>query len=155
MKQVIIEATHILESFTRFKDLIYSKINLKIEYAPPYICKIWDYNRCETELIALLKFLICAIYYQVKMYMNKQNFFNKMLLNIFQNLIPNKVIICDDKDPPCINDEIKKLIRRKTWLFQCQRKSHYLDYAILNSIAQFITNVINLSKLKYHERLAS
>ena len=87
--------------------------------------------------------------------MNKQNFFNKMLLNIFQNLIPNKVIICDDKDPPCINDEIKKLIRRETWLFQSQRKSHYLDYAILNSIAQFITNAINLSKLKYHERLAS
>ena len=77
MKQVIIEATHMLESFTRCINLIYSKFNLKIEYPPPYICKIWDYNRCETELIALLKFLICAIYSQVKMYMNKQNFSTK------------------------------------------------------------------------------
>ena len=39
--------------------------------------------------------------------------FNKMLLNIFPNFIPNKIILCDDKDPPWMNDEIKKLIKRK------------------------------------------
>ena len=31
--------------------IIYSKLNLKIEYPPPYICKIWNYNRDETDLI--------------------------------------------------------------------------------------------------------
>ena len=39
--------------------------------------------------------------------------FNKTLLNIFPNFIPNKIILCDDKDPPWMNDEIKKLIKRK------------------------------------------
>ena len=46
------------------------------------------------------------------------------------------------------------LIKRKTWLFQCQRKSRNLDYASLNSITQDISNAVNSLKLKYHERLA-
>ena len=36
--------------------------------------------------------------------------FNKTLLNIFHNYIPNTFILCDDKDPPWINEEIKYLI---------------------------------------------
>ena len=80
--------------------------------------------------------------------------FSKTLLNIFNNFIPNKIILHDDKDPPWMNDEIKKLINRKNWLFQCQRKSGNLDYASLNSITQDISNAVNSSKLKYSERLA-
>ena len=38
---------------------------------------------------------------------------HKTLLNIFDNLITDKIILCDDKDPPRMNDEIKKLIKRK------------------------------------------
>ena len=75
MKQVITEPAHILESFYSCIDLIftnqqsivmdsgvhlslhekcyhqiiYSKLNLRIEYPPPYIRKIWDYNRSETD----------------------------------------------------------------------------------------------------------
>ena len=74
MKQVITEPTHILESSSSRIDLIftnqpnivmdsgvhlslhekchhqiiYSKLNLRIEYPPPYIRKMWDYNRSET-----------------------------------------------------------------------------------------------------------
>ena len=77
MKQVIIEPAHILESFASCIDLIftnqpnivtnsgvhlslhekchhqiiYSKLNLRIEYTPPYIRKIRDYNRSETDSI--------------------------------------------------------------------------------------------------------
>ena len=53
-----------------------------------------------------------------------------------------------------MNDEIKNLIKRKNWLFHCQRKSGNLDYASLNFITQDISNAVNSSKLKYHERLA-
>ena len=80
--------------------------------------------------------------------------FNKTLLNIFHNFIPNKIVLCDDKHPPRMNNEIKNFIKRKNWLFQCQRKSGNLDYASLNSITQDISNAVNSSKLKYHERLA-
>ena len=98
MKQVITEPTHILENSFSCIDLIfsnqtniitdsgvyptlhsnchhqivYSKLNLKIEYPPPYTRKIWDYNRSETDLITtLLKVLIGQNYSQPKMFMNK------------------------------------------------------------------------------------
>ena len=77
MKQVITELTHILENSSSCIDLIffhqsnlitdagvhptlyskchhqiiYSKLNLKIEYPTHYTRKIWDYNRSETDLI--------------------------------------------------------------------------------------------------------
>ena len=77
MKQVITEPTHISENSDSCIDLIfnnqpnivmdsgvhlslheichhqiiYSKLHLQIEYPPPYIRKIWDYNRSETESV--------------------------------------------------------------------------------------------------------
>ena len=98
MKQVIIEPIRILESFASCIDLIftnqpnitmdsgvhisphekchhqiiYSKLSFRIEYPPPYIRKIWDYNRSETDSInRSIKFLISLIYFQVKIYINK------------------------------------------------------------------------------------
>ena len=41
-------------------EIIYSKLNLKIEYPPLYIRKIWNYNRAETDLI---KNLIVQVYF--------------------------------------------------------------------------------------------
>ena len=81
--------------------------------------------------------------------------FNKTLLNIFHNYIPNKFILCDDKDPPWINEEIKSLIHRKNSLYQRQRKSGSIDYTSLNALTIDISNAISSSKLKYHERLAN
>ena len=52
-----------------------------------------------------------------------------------------------------MNSKIKSLMKRKNWLFQCQRKSGNLDFASLNFIAQDISNAVNSSKLKYHEHL--
>ena len=31
--------------------IIYAKLNLKIEYPPPYTRKIWNYRKSETDLI--------------------------------------------------------------------------------------------------------
>ena len=76
---------------------------------------------------------------------------NKTILNIF-NFIPNKLIVCDDKDPPWMNNEIKTLIKRKNWLYQRQRRSGTLDYNMLNAITMN-SNAMNSSKLKYHDFL--
>ena len=82
--------------------------------------------------------------------------FNETLLNIFRNFIPNIIILCDDKGLPWMNNKIKKLIKTKNWLFQCQcqRKSGNLNCASLNSITQDISNAVNSLKLKCHKRLA-
>ena len=39
--------------------------------------------------------------------------FNQTLMNIFSNYIPNKLITVDDKDPPWMNESIKKNIMAK------------------------------------------
>ena len=39
--------------------------------------------------------------------------FNQTLINIFSNYIPNKLITVDDKDPPWMNESIKKNIMAK------------------------------------------
>ena len=69
--------------------------------------------------------------------------------------MPNKFILCDDKDPRWINEEIKSLIHRKNSLYQRQRKSGSIDYTSLNALTIDISNAISSSKLKYHERLAN
>ena len=35
-------------------------------------------------------------------------------MGIFENSIQHKIIICNDKDPPWMNKEIKALIEEKT-----------------------------------------
>ena len=39
--------------------------------------------------------------------------FNETIVNIVSNYIPNKCITCNDKDPPWLNDHIKRLINQK------------------------------------------
>ena len=99
--------------------IIYSKLNLKIEYLPPYTHKIWKYNRSETDLInRSIESFDWSKLFSGKNVHEQVELFNKTLLNIFHNFIPNKIILCDDRDPPWMNDEIKKMIKRKNWLFQ-------------------------------------
>ena len=80
--------------------------------------------------------------------------FNKTILNIFHNFIPNKLIICYDKDTSWTNDKIKILIKKKNWLHQGQRRTGNSDCNMLNAFTTDISNAANSSKFKYHEHLA-
>ena len=89
------------------------------------------------------------------MYTNPVEIVDKTLLNIFYNYIPNKFILCNDKDAPWINEEIKSFMDRKNSLCQRQRKSDSIDYTSLNVLTIDISNAIRSSNLKYHERHAN
>ena len=120
MKQVITEPAHILESFDRCIDLIfisqsnivmdsgvhlllhgkchhqiiYSKLNLRIEYPAPYISKIWDYNRSETYSInRSIEMFDWSYLFSGKNMHEQVELFNKTLLTIFQNFIPSKIVL--------------------------------------------------------------
>ena len=97
--------------------IIYAKPNLKIEYRPPYTRKIWNYSRSETDLInRSIENFDWSKLFSGKNVHEQVELFNKTLLNIFPNFIPNEIIVCDaDRDPPWRNDEIKKMIKRKNW----------------------------------------
>ena len=41
------------------------------------------------------------------------NIFNKTIINIFSNFIPNKLVTFDDKDPPWMTEKLKKQIKWK------------------------------------------
>ena len=38
---------------------------------------------------------------------------NDLLLNIYSNYIPNKTVLCDDKDPPWMTNGIRTVIEMK------------------------------------------
>lgn len=104
-KQLITESTHILESFFNCIDLIftnkpnivmdsgihsrlhskchhqtiYSKVNLKIEYSPPYTRVIWDYNRVENDSInrAIESFDQPKLFFGKNVHTSKLNFLTK------------------------------------------------------------------------------
>ena len=44
--------------------------------------------------------------------------FNKTMLNVFHNFIPNNNMICNDKDPPWFNNQIKTLTEKKNHLLK-------------------------------------
>ena len=95
------------------------RTQFKIEHLPPYIRKIWDYNRPETDSInCSIEIFDWSYLFSCKNMYKQVEIFNKILPDIFHNFIPKKIVLCDDQD-----DEIKILIKKKNWLFQCQRKS--------------------------------
>ena len=81
--------------------VIYAKLNLQIEYPPPYTRAIWDYGKAQFDLIneAIENFDWNKPFPGQDIH-NQVNLFNTTILNIFQNFIPNKIILCDDKEPP-------------------------------------------------------
>ena len=113
MKQVTTEPTHILENFSSYigcifsnqpnlimdsgvhptlhskchHQIIYSKLNLKIKYPPPYTRKVWNYSRSETDLInhSIESFDWSKLFSGKNVY-EQVELFNKTLLDIFHNL---------------------------------------------------------------------
>ena len=73
--------------------IIYSKLNLKIEYLSPYTHKIWNYNRSETDLSnrSIESFDLSKLFSGKNVH-EQVELFNKTLLNIFHNFIPIKII---------------------------------------------------------------
>ena len=47
-----------------------------------------------------------------------------IMINYLSNYIPDEIIICDDRDPPWINNRVKELINEKSDTFQCYLHSN-------------------------------
>ena len=184
LNQLIQETTHILNSssscidliFTSQPDLVmesgihsslhsnchhqivFAKFNLSIFYPPPYERTVWYYERGNTELIrrAIDQFDwvrdLSNINVDEKVY-----FFTKTLLNIIQNFIPHKTIICDDRDPPCINKETKKLMFEKRLAFKsyCYSNKSMFLFEKFKALQYQLNISIEESKEKCYTKLPS
>ena len=83
---------------------MYAKFNLKIHFPPPFEQEIWYYGQGNNELIrrAVHEFNWQRAFSNVNTN-ERVSFFNRTILNIASNFIPNETVIWNDRDPPWIN----------------------------------------------------
>ena len=108
-----------------------------MEYPPPYFREVWVYGKAETDLINRIDQFDWVNLFLDKNINQQVILFNLTILNIFYNFIRKKTILCNDKDPPWMNDrikQIKKEIKIKKTIFEKQKESHTVDHVILSDI---------------------
>ena len=138
--------------------IVFAKINLKIDFPPPYERILWDYNKADNTMINQciqqfnwdIAFLGKSIEEQVKI-------FNDTVLNIFSNFVPFKTVTFDDKDPPWITDHIKTKLVLKNTLYRKYimngKKSQ--DLAVLENTRKYTSDLIIKSRKDYYMNLGS
>ena len=87
--------------------------------------------------------------------MKKVYFFTKTLLNIIQNFVQHEIIICDDRDPPWINKEMKKLVVENNLAFKTYSFSNRNMFLLEKSLQYQLQIPIEESKKKYYTKLSS
>ena len=81
--------------------------------------------------------------------------FTKTVLEIIKSTIPNKIITCNDKDPPWTTPEVKTAIKRKHRVYKKYvargRRDDELDY--MKMIRNDNNHLISRAKESYFEKL--
>ena len=82
-------------------EIKFCKLNLKVEYSPPYERLVWDYkNADKISFRKALKQNNSEFLFQKKNVPEQDFFLNKTLLNVFSHFAPNKIVIFNDRYPP-------------------------------------------------------
>ena len=137
--------------------LVHSSFNLNIYYPPPYQRLIWDYNKADASNIR--KALDSVNWERLFSGYNINDqvaAFNEVLLNIFQNYVPNKYITIDDKDPVWMNDFVKSKIKANNLLFKqyIQNSRFVSDFRLLENVVNELNYLISSNKALYYDNLA-
>ena len=75
-------------------------------------------------------------------------FLTNCLVNIFKNFVPNKTIVCKDKDPPWMTEEIKRacLDKPKAYKRYVKNSRTNIDQLSLHKFASNSENLISDAK---------
>ena len=104
--------------------ITYAKFNLQIIYPSPYQRLVWNYKNANANSIQkTLNMIDWKKLFSNANVVKQVNILNDTLFNIFSNFVRNKVIAINDRDPPCINEEIKCKIKSKNKTFQQDLKN--------------------------------
>ena len=138
--------------------LVFAKFSLKVEYPPLYECLIWDYQNADIPSInCTIDIFDWGNSFKSKNVHERVHFFNKIILNIFHNYILNKTILCNNKDPPWFDNEIRKILTKKNGIFKqyiANGKSQ-TNYERLQLISNSSTESIRSSKEKFYYKLST
>ena len=127
--------------------IIHCKIDLKIIYPRSYMRLIWDFKRADTSSIRkAIKMIDWRCMFLNKNVPKQVSIFDKTLMNIFTNYIPNRYITIDDRDPPWMNEIIKKKVKLKKSL---HKSNNFME------IQKLLTaDMILKRKEKYYHHLS-
>ena len=81
--------------------------------------------------------------------------FNKTIINIFSNFIPNKLVTFDDKDHPWMTEKLKEKIKWKDKVYRDYLKNGKTeaDYMYVHHAITEVSQLISESKDKYYNNL--
>ena len=106
---------------------------------------VWDFKKSNNGTIKrAIELLNWNFLFSHENVYEKVVIFNQTLKNIVSNYIPNKLITVDDKDPPWINDYIKrKILDKKTACKSFNIKNKNCDtYLKLKTISTKLSEMI-------------
>ena len=137
--------------------IIFAKLNLKVEYPPLYERLIWDYKNADTPSInRAIDIFDWGNSFEGKNVHEQVHFFSKTILNIFHNYIPNKTILCNDEDPPWFNNEIRNItMKNKIFEQYIANGKSQTDYERLQLISNSLTETMRSSKEKFYCKLST
>ena len=133
--------------------ITFAKFNLKIYYPPPYEREVWDYQKTNSENIrkAINEFLwerrFANSDVDEKVYL-----FNKTIKNIVCNYIPHETIVCNDRDPPWINENIND--KNHAYKSYRQNENNSPTFQNFQFLQSKLNSLIEESNHKYHVRLS-
>ena len=131
---------------------------MSILYPPPYERTAWFYEKANLELIrrAINEFDWTRALSNVSID-KKVCYFTETLLNIIHNFIPHERIVCDNRDPPWMNGEIKNLINEKNLAYKsyCRFNRDVLLFEKFKFLQNQLNVSIENSKQIYYSKLAS
>ena len=138
--------------------IIFAKFTLDIVYPPPYEREIWNYQMVDIDLIkrAINSFDWEKAFSDIDVD-NMVSIFNQTVSNILCKFIPHETVLFDDRYPPWMNKEIKKLIHEKKNIFNCLRQKNKVKQLLgrLKDLQAQLNFLIEKSKGKYNSRITS
>ena len=97
---------------------------MQVEYPPPYQRYVWNYAKANKDtILSALQNVDWHRLFANKTVHQQVNLLNDIILNVFINFVPNKVITCDDRDPPWINDNVKNKIIWKNSMYKNYKRN--------------------------------
>ena len=86
-------------------------MNLKVEDPPPYRHLAWNFKTLNNDTIKKAIVLVnWNFLFSNKSVRERVIIFNQISMKMFSNYISKELITVDDKDPPWMNESIKKKI---------------------------------------------
>ena len=138
--------------------IVFCKINFKIPSPPKYSRKFWHFDRARENSIKA-----AVIKYPWEISLGNRNpnrqvdILNETIMNIMSNFVPNEVRTVNPREPEWMNNNIKKLLRKKSKVFKKYKKNGYKndDKAIVDRLRNECQEAIVNAKESHLKNLGS